>query len=111
MIDRIEFNVEQSVDYVETAKMDTKKAVKYQSKARRVSYLSLCSFITNSHVTYRYQFKTVPNYAACVSQCYCMDIGYGYQTCSVAIVECLIFLQVDLWTFVYVFVNLVPFLF
>ncbi|XP_072029122.1 syntaxin-like isoform X6 [Amphiura filiformis] len=35
MIDRIEFNVEQSVDYVETAKMDTKKAVKYQSKARR----------------------------------------------------------------------------
>ena len=37
MIDRIEFNVEQAVDYVETAKMDTKKAVKYQSKARRVS--------------------------------------------------------------------------
>ncbi|KAL3857987.1 hypothetical protein ACJMK2_012606 [Sinanodonta woodiana] len=35
MIDRIEFNVEQAVDYVETAKMDTKKAVKYQSKARR----------------------------------------------------------------------------
>lgn len=35
MIDRIEYNVEQSVDYVETAKMDTKKAVKYQSKARR----------------------------------------------------------------------------
>ncbi|XP_071480010.1 syntaxin-like isoform X1 [Diadema antillarum] len=39
MIDRIEYNVEQSVDYVETAKMDTKKAVKYQSKARRVSDL------------------------------------------------------------------------
>ncbi|XP_077995798.1 syntaxin-like isoform X2 [Glandiceps talaboti] len=36
MIDRIEYNVEQSVDYVETAKMDTKKAVKYQSKARRM---------------------------------------------------------------------------
>ncbi|XP_077995799.1 syntaxin-like isoform X3 [Glandiceps talaboti] len=36
MIDRIEYNVEQSVDYVETAKMDTKKAVKYQSKARRL---------------------------------------------------------------------------
>ncbi|XP_064620411.1 syntaxin isoform X6 [Lineus longissimus] len=35
MIDRIEYNVEQSVDYIETAKMDTKKAVKYQSKARR----------------------------------------------------------------------------
>ena len=41
MIDRIEFNVEQAVDYVETAKMDTKKAVKYQSKARRVSTVHL----------------------------------------------------------------------
>jgi len=38
MIDRIEYNVEKSVDYVESAKQDTKKAVKYQSKARRVSY-------------------------------------------------------------------------
>ncbi len=43
MIDRIEYNVEQSVDYIETAKADTKKAVKYQSKARRVSHcISLC---------------------------------------------------------------------
>lgn len=42
MIDRIEFNVEQAVDYIETAKMDTKKAVKYQSKARRVSYRQWC---------------------------------------------------------------------
>ena len=37
MIDRIEYNVEAAVDYIETAKQDTKKAVKYQSKARRVS--------------------------------------------------------------------------
>ncbi|XP_038056947.1 syntaxin-like isoform X1 [Patiria miniata] len=43
MIDRIEYNVEQSVDYVETAKMDTKKAVKYQSKARRKKiYILIC---------------------------------------------------------------------
>ncbi|KXJ29073.1 syntaxin-1A [Exaiptasia diaphana] len=35
MIDRIEFNVEQAVDYVQSAKTDTKKAMKYQSKARR----------------------------------------------------------------------------
>ncbi|XP_041457021.1 syntaxin-like isoform X3 [Lytechinus variegatus] len=41
MIDRIEYNVEQSVDYVETAKMDTKKAVKYQSKARRKKIMIL----------------------------------------------------------------------
>uniref|UniRef100_A0A669QGE5 t-SNARE coiled-coil homology domain-containing protein n=1 Tax=Phasianus colchicus TaxID=9054 RepID=A0A669QGE5_PHACC len=39
MIDRIEYNVEHSVDYVERAVSDTKKAVKYQSKARRVSPL------------------------------------------------------------------------
>ncbi|XP_051962475.1 syntaxin-1A isoform X2 [Xyrauchen texanus] len=37
MIDRIEYNVEHSVDYVEKAVSDTKKAVKYQSKALRVS--------------------------------------------------------------------------
>uniref|UniRef100_A0A6I8NTT9 Syntaxin-1A n=1 Tax=Ornithorhynchus anatinus TaxID=9258 RepID=A0A6I8NTT9_ORNAN len=35
MIDRIEYNVEHSVDYVERAVSDTKKAVKYQSKARQ----------------------------------------------------------------------------
>lgn len=40
MIDRIEYNVEHSVDYVERAVSDTKKAVKYQSKARRVSCLN-----------------------------------------------------------------------
>lgn len=37
MIDRIEYNVEHSVDYVERAVSDTKKAVKYQNKAQRVS--------------------------------------------------------------------------
>ncbi|CAD5120869.1 DgyrCDS9419 [Dimorphilus gyrociliatus] len=41
MIDRIEYNVDQSVDYIETAKKDTKKAVKYQSKARRKKILIL----------------------------------------------------------------------
>ncbi|GAB6026506.1 Syntaxin-1A [Chamberlinius hualienensis] len=39
MIDRIEYNVEHAVDYIETAKQDTKKAVKYQSKARRKKIL------------------------------------------------------------------------
>ncbi|XP_074932712.1 syntaxin-1B isoform X2 [Phalacrocorax aristotelis] len=39
MIDRIEYNVEHSVDYVERAVSDTKKAVKYQSKARRLNLL------------------------------------------------------------------------
>ena len=37
MIDRIEYHVEHAVDYVQTATQDTKKALKYQSKAKRVS--------------------------------------------------------------------------
>lgn len=37
MIDRIEYHVEHAVDYVQTATQDTKKALKYQSRARRVS--------------------------------------------------------------------------
>ena len=39
MIDRIEFNMQQSVDYVLAANADTKKAVKYQQEARRVSQI------------------------------------------------------------------------
>ncbi|GAA6065037.1 syntaxin-1A, partial [Tachysurus ichikawai] len=43
MIDRIEYNVEHAVDYVERAVSDTKKAVKYQSKARRkLTLLGVC---------------------------------------------------------------------
>lgn len=47
MIDRIEYNVEHSVDYVERAVSDTKKAVKYQSKARRVS--RICNKMMHEH--------------------------------------------------------------
>ncbi|CAG9807670.1 unnamed protein product [Chironomus riparius] len=36
MIDRIEYHVEHAMDYVQTATQDTKKALKYQSKARRI---------------------------------------------------------------------------
>lgn len=39
MIDRIESNMDQSVGFVERAVADTKKAVKFQSEARRVSAL------------------------------------------------------------------------
>ncbi|KAM6970352.1 syntaxin-1A [Aplochiton taeniatus] len=54
MIDRIEYNVEHSVDYVERAVSDTKKAVKYQSKARRkkimiaICCVVLCIIIASS---------------------------------------------------------------
>ncbi|KRZ55051.1 Syntaxin-1A -like protein [Trichinella nativa] len=39
MIDRIEYNVEHAKDYVDRAVSDTKKAVQYQSKARRKKIL------------------------------------------------------------------------
>merc|ERR1711971_88556 len=43
MIDRIEYHVEHAVDYVQTATQDTKKALKYQSKARRTKcYIIAC---------------------------------------------------------------------
>merc|ERR1712223_345641 len=41
MIDRIEYHVEHAVDYVQTATQDTKKALKYQSKARRKKLMML----------------------------------------------------------------------
>ena len=70
MIDRIEYNVEHSVDYVERAVSDTKKAVKYQSKARRVSCLYKISCART------YNFRNI----ACVkcSVCFCL------RACSLA---------------------------
>ncbi|XP_076364676.1 syntaxin-1A-like isoform X1 [Tachypleus tridentatus] len=38
MIDRIEYQVEHAKDYIEAAKQDTKKALVYQSKARRKKF-------------------------------------------------------------------------
>ncbi|XP_055602627.1 syntaxin-1A isoform X4 [Uranotaenia lowii] len=47
MIDRIEYHVEHAMDYVQTATQDTKKALKYQSKARRKKILIIiCLAIT-----------------------------------------------------------------
>jgi len=56
MIDRIEYHVEHAVDYVQTATQDTKKALKYQSKARRVSHtvviLDLCALEYTANLIY-----------------------------------------------------------
>lgn len=41
MIDRIEYHVEHAMDYVQTATQDTKKALEYQSKARRKKIIIL----------------------------------------------------------------------
>uniref|UniRef100_A0A0K8TKQ6 Putative snare protein syntaxin 1 n=1 Tax=Tabanus bromius TaxID=304241 RepID=A0A0K8TKQ6_TABBR len=47
MIDRIEYHVEHAMDYVQTATQDTKKALKYQSKARRKKIMiAICLLIT-----------------------------------------------------------------
>ena len=48
MIDRIEFNVEQAAEFVQRAVVDTKKAVKYQSKARRVRCHSIARLKINN---------------------------------------------------------------
>lgn len=46
MINRIEFNVDQAADYVQSAKIETKKAVRYQSRARRKKFLiAICCLI------------------------------------------------------------------
>lgn len=50
MIDRIEYNVEHSVDYVERAVSDTKKAVKYQSQARKVAPSSGVGHVAKSQI-------------------------------------------------------------
>jgi len=51
MIDRIEFNVVQSENFVKAASTDTKKAVKFQSAARRVSLIIIIKLdVVSLHV-------------------------------------------------------------
>lgn len=59
MIDRIEYHVEHAVDYVQTATQDTKKALKYQSKARRVSKNSMTN-LTNQFFLFLFSFFSFP---------------------------------------------------
>lgn len=65
MIDRIEYNVEHSVDYVERAVSDTKKAVKYQSKARRVSSPVPCTPLAAVHLLGSQAFPCLPGLPSC----------------------------------------------
>ena len=39
MMDRIEYHVEQSVDYIETAKVDTRETARYQRRAGRKKFM------------------------------------------------------------------------
>lgn len=85
MIDRIEYHVEHAVDYVQTATQDTKKALKYQSKARRVSSartFRCCSSTDTIFVNFLFLFPPSPNlkvipciYVFCFG-CHCYYYDY-----------------------------------
>lgn len=62
MIDRIEYHVEHAVDYVQTATQDTKKALKYQSKARRVSLPHLINPHICLHLIGHFFFHPSPRF-------------------------------------------------
>lgn len=68
MIDRIEYHVEHAVDYVQTATQDTKKALKYQSKARRVSKFALANH--TNRVVFFFRFLFFFGYFSCVPPVY-----------------------------------------
>lgn len=63
MIDNIERNILQTVDYVENAKTETKQAVTYQKKARRVRLTTIyyTQIIYRSLNTYNYYFNSAAN--------------------------------------------------
>jgi len=48
MIDRVEYNIEHSVEFVSRAVADTKKAVAFQSAARKVGTCHPCSMLSSS---------------------------------------------------------------
>ena len=84
MIDRIEYNVEHSVDYVERAVSDTKKAVKYQSKALRVS----CIHSKTMHVLSPNSEDVVADFRS-ISCVYCGAVTvFNVSACSVMYSAC-----------------------
>lgn len=73
MIDRIEYHVEHAMDYVQTATQDTKKALKYQSKARRVSFF--LSEFTNVFFPFSFFSVCFRNYFVLIQ----FSLWYPYQ--------------------------------
>lgn len=82
MIDRIEYNVEHSVDYVERAVSDTKKAVKYQSKARRVSHVRGGEERRTLATNLREHCMSAVHEHARASVCVCVCCDVQCKTCS-----------------------------
>lgn len=64
MVDRIEFNVEHAKEFVDRAVADTKKAVQYQSKARRVIIFVKFSYIT-AQINFRVSSSLAYNKGEC----------------------------------------------
>lgn len=62
MIDRIEYHVEHAVDYVQTATQDTKKALKYQSKARRKKIMMLLCGVACGAIVLWYFSSYIPGF-------------------------------------------------
>lgn len=69
MVDRIEYNVEHAKEFVDRAVADTKKAVQYQSKARRVSHI---------HHIHSYQHT--------IYCCFCPIVGVRFQKKVICII-------------------------
>ena len=84
MIDRIEYHVEHAVDYVQTATQDTKKALKYQSKARRVSFLINFFSVDDIIIQYNYGFLS---YQLVVSSTYDLFL-FIYWDFTIMVVIC-----------------------
>lgn len=56
IVDNIEQNVSKSVDHILVAKEQTKKAVRYQTKARKVMSFNLVSSVATSSCLYPWLF-------------------------------------------------------
>lgn len=71
MIDRVEYNVERTVDYIKDAVRDTTKAVKYQSNTRRVSERN----VSACHPSCMSTSLSLPAFSHSHSICLCADFS------------------------------------
>ena len=71
MVNQIEFNVTNAADYVETAKDETKKAVRYQSQARKVMMIVRCPIVSylSFPLSPKVAFKRSGNIRKSVKRC------------------------------------------
>lgn len=83
MIDRIEYHVEHAVDYVQAATQDTKKALKYQSKARRVSFhqtMSIHSLLMRLLFCFSSPYHLLPRLIIPILPCYVLFVNEPFRS-------------------------------